>query len=114
MTPRPPPCMELNSQNSSSSRIRNGRKLTRRLTSRLSWVTLVSNVTPVAALGAVPETMREDVVGGAERVGGGDLVAALDGLLQVEVERLFLVVDRRRADVAAANWASAVEVETSW
>ena len=58
MTPRPPPCMELNSQNSRSSRIRNGRKLTRRLTSRLSWVTLVSKSTPLLP-SAVPETMSK-------------------------------------------------------
>jgi hypothetical protein len=42
MTPRPPPCMELNSQNSRRSSRTKGRKLTSRLTSRLSWVTLVS------------------------------------------------------------------------
>jgi hypothetical protein len=65
--------MELNSQKSSSRRIRNGRR---------------------AGHDA------EDVVGGAERVGRRDLVTAVDGLLELEVERLFLVVDRRRPDVA--------------
>jgi hypothetical protein len=49
MTPRPPPCMELNNQKSSSRRIRNGRKLTSRLTSRLCCVTLVSNSTASAS-----------------------------------------------------------------
>jgi hypothetical protein len=38
--------MELNSQNSSSRRMRNGRKLIRTLTSTLSCVTLVVNSTP--------------------------------------------------------------------
>jgi hypothetical protein len=41
-----------------------------------------------------------DVVGGTEGVGGSDLVAALDLVADVEVEGLFLVVDRRGLDVA--------------
>ncbi len=47
MTPRPPPCMELNSQNSRSRRITNGRKLISRLTRTLSCVTLVLKSTGV-------------------------------------------------------------------
>jgi hypothetical protein len=41
----------------------------------------------------------EDVVGRTERVGSRDLGAALDRALQVQVERLFLVVDGGLVDV---------------
>ena len=99
MTPRPPPCMELNSQNSSSSRITNGRKLISTLTNRLCCVTLVSKSTP-SAPSAVAGHEVVDVVRGAERVGGRELPAPLHLVAHLEVEGLFLVVDRRGLDVA--------------
>src|SRR6476661_5802668 len=102
MTPRPPPCMELNSQNSS-------------LTSRLSCVTWVSKLTPLPLLpDPVPDTRAK--TSWAAPTGYEAVILSLpwtaDFRTTSSVCSLSLIV----ADLTfeSANWASAVEVETCW
>src|SRR3954452_8166920 len=115
MTPRPPPCMELNSQNSSRSSTMNGRKLTRIETKTLSCVTVVSNLTPSpAALSPVPETSAKT---SSDAPSGYDAVTFDDpstGFFSSRLRVCSLSLIVAWSTFPSWSCSRAVEVWTSW